>query len=233
MIETERIRSRFAPVAASSTFRRIRTRFNLSGKKVFDIGCAFGEHLVLFGKGSVGLTNSSEEAAFSKEMSTTVLVGNAERLDALELPRPFDAIWANNLFEHLLSPHSFLINLKTIAKSDTLLILGVPVIPKVSSLVSLRRFRGALAVAHINFFTRETLVLTAERAGWRVREVRPFLISLAWLDTLLGFFAPHLYVIAENDSSFRYPDKKSLEWSADDSMYARLFSATQESSEKI
>ena len=111
--------------------------------------------------------------------------------------------------------------LKAAAQPEALLVLGVPVIPRVASLMHLRRFRGALSVAHINFFTRESLRLTVERAGWRVAAVRPFLFSNVLLDTLASFVAPHLYVIAYNDAHFRYEDKKLKEWK-DDPLYSDL-----------
>jgi SAM-dependent methyltransferase len=212
----ERPEDRFKPVAESGVFKRIRSHFGLSHKKVLDLGCAYGEHLVHFGPGSLGITTTSAEVAYGKEHKLPIIQGNVERLGDIHLSERFDAFWANNLFEHLLAPHAFLIEMKRYAGPDAILILGVPVLPRIASLVRLRRFRGALAVAHINFFTRETLRLTIERAGWRVQAVRPFVGSIAWLDTLLGFLSPHLYVIATNDAHFRYPEKKLKEWEDDD-----------------
>jgi hypothetical protein len=102
--------------------------------------------------------------------------------------------------------------LKAHADQETLLILGVPVVPKIISLLRLRKFRGALATNHINFFTANTLKLTVERAGWNIIAVRPFVLKSMVLDRLCSFAAPHLYVIAKNDSKFVYPAKKLNEW---------------------
>jgi hypothetical protein len=78
--------------------------------------------------------------------------------------------------------------------------------------MKITKFRGALAGAHVNFFTRETLRLSAQFAGWNVLDIRPFIFSNKILDFFASFFAPHLYVVAQNNQQFRYPDKKLKEW---------------------
>lgn len=214
-MDTQSADRRFAPVANSRIFNRILATLRLSERRVLDLGCGFGEYLVKFGEGSIGITTTPEEVEYGKRKGISIQAGNVELIDKLSLPREFDAVWANNLFEHLLSPHAFLIKLKTVAKPDSVLILGVPIIPRIASLMRLRKFRGALAIAHVNFFTRESLRLTVECAGWRVDAVRPFLFSNLYLDNLAGFLMPHVYVVARNDADFRYGDKKLKEWKND------------------
>ena len=212
---------RFEPVSGSRTFNRILDALGLRNKKVLDLGCGYGEYLVKFGPGSVGVTSTPDEVAFAKRQGISVLRGNVELIDELPLERDFEGIWANNLFEHLLSPHAFLMRLKFLAGDDSLLVLGVPVVPRIALLMRISKFRGALAVAHVNFFTRETLRLTVERAGWKVGELRPFIFSNRMLDTAASFFAPHLYVVARNDVSFAYHEKKLKEWKGEP-LYAAL-----------
>jgi len=206
------VTSRFNEVATSNTFKRILNLFDLKNKKILDLGCGYGEYLVNFGPGSVGVTSTIAEQEYGKFRNINIIQGNVERLNEIPLNEKFQAVWANNLFEHLLSPHAFLINMKTIVDDSSLLILGVPVIPRVASLMQLIKFRGALAVAHVNFFTRESLALTVERAGWKVISIRPFIFSNRYLDWIASFFAPHLYVSAYNNSTFTYHEKKLKEW---------------------
>lgn len=210
-------------VKDSRTFKNIRTLYGLSGKSVIDIGCGFGEYLRFFGTGSVGITTSQEEVKYGKENNLNIIFNNAEKLEEFSPEEEFDAIWANNLFEHLLSPHSFLMKIKKITHSRTILILGVPVIPRIAILTSLKKFRGALDSSHINFFTQTTLRLTAERAGWKVLAVRPFIFKNMLFDALVSPIAPHLYVMAENMENFIYPSKKVREWK-DDEHYSELLS---------
>ncbi len=214
---------RFEPVHKSRTFNTILDTLKLRNKKVLDLGCDYGEYLVEFDKMSVCVTSTLDEVEFGKQRNIRIVRGNVEFIDELGLNESFEGIWANNLFEHLLAPHAFLIKLKTVADPKTTLILGVPVVPRIASLMKITRFRGALAGAHVNFFTRETLRLSVEKAGWKVHTVRSFYFKNALLDWFFSFFAPHLYVVAENNIDFKYPDKKLKEWK-DEPHYAKVIS---------
>ncbi|HRY62340.1 MAG TPA: methyltransferase domain-containing protein [Candidatus Paceibacterota bacterium] len=217
---------RFNKVKESVIFKRIRSKYSLSEKRVLDIGCGYGEYLLFFGKGSVGLTTDEEEIKFGKDNKLNIKFGNAEFLEeSLSGDEGFEAIWANNLFEHLLSPHSFLMKLKNSSEGDTKLILGVPVIPSIYFLTGINKFKGAFASNHIGFYTRMTLRLTIERAGWVVEDIRPFIFYNKYLDFLASFLSPHLYVIARNNTNFIYPSKKFNEWFAD-KHYDFLFKIT-------
>ena len=196
---------------------------------MLDLGCGYGEYLVMFGKDSLGVTTTLEEVEYGKQNSIRTVRGNVEELDKvteLQTER-FEGIWSNNLFEHLLAPHRFLNSLKRYANDDALLVLGVPVVPAIPSLMNIRKFRGALAVSHINFFTRKTLQLTVERSGWEVLRIRPFIFSARWLDALAGLVAPHMYVVARNEASFKYTDKKLKEWK-DESYYKYVLETTHQ-----
>lgn len=221
------INSRFEKVSISKTFKNILESFNLTNKSVLDLGCGYGEYLKLFGKDSIGITTTEEEVEFGKENNLNIRFGNVEKIDALNINSKFDVIWANNLFEHLLSPHAFLIRLKTISHDNTLVILGVPVVPKIVSLIKSKYFRGVLATNHINFFTHTTLRLSVERAGWEVLETRPFFHKSYLIDWFLRPFAPHIYIVAKNNSDFQYPPKKLKEWITDD-MYEPLLKITRQ-----
>lgn len=217
------VKKRFDLVEKSKTFNRILNKFDLKNKKVFDIGCGYGEYLASFGNGSIGITTTQSEIEYGRNNNLNIIKGNAELIDDIKIYENFDVIWANNLFEHILSPHSFLIKLKLISEKDTTLILGVPVIPKIVSLLKLNKFRGALASSHINFFTEKSLKLTVERAGWEIKETRSFVFNNKILDSMFtSVFSPHIYIIATNISDFRYPDKKIKEWE-DESYYKHLF----------
>ncbi len=202
------IKKRFKLINSSRTFNNIYEEFSLGNKKVLDLGCGYGEYLVNFAKKSLGITNALSEVEYGKKNNINIIHGNIENIDRLDINYDFDVIWANNFFEHILSPHSFLMKLKKNANKNTLLILGVPVIPKFISLLRLKKFRGSLATNHINFFTKDSLKLTTERAGWNVVDIRPFISNNGFLDRLSGFIYPHLYIVASNNIDFKYPDKK-------------------------
>lgn len=206
------IERRFAAVARSSTFQNLCAQFHLGEKAVLDIGCSYGEFLAHFGAGSVGVTLVPEEASYARARGLTIAEGNIE--DAAGVARiegTFDVIFANNIFEHLYGPHAFLIAMKKLLRDNGVLILGVPCLPKATALMHFKKFRGALADAHINFFTRDTLALSVERAGWVVEEVRGFRFKSSLLDALFNSVYPHVYVIARVDNAFAYSGKRQRE----------------------
>lgn len=199
----------FSMAKRSKTFARIVKHFSLDKKAVLDVGCSEGHHLIAFGPGSLGLTIIPEHAEEAKRRGLVVEIKNVED-PAFSLDARFDAIWANNLFEHLESPHPFLMKMRDCVKPDGTLILGVPVIPFLSFLTRLKKFRGAFAVSHVNFFTRRTLIETAKAAGWRVREARLFYFSSPAPDWCMNLIAPHIYLIASPDPDFAYADKRLM-----------------------
>lgn len=207
------IDDRYLGVGKSKVFLRMLKIFNLGNLRVLDIGCGHGEYLVNFGPRSLGVNSSLSEVEYGYKKKLLMVAGNAEKLkDSISLDEKFDCIWANNLFEHLLSPHSFLISLRGFATEESLLILGVPVIPEIAFLKYFKKFRGFLASNHINFFNTKTLVLTVERAGWIVVEKRPFFSKFKILDWFGSYFSPHMFIVCRKDLNFSYPIKKIMEW---------------------
>ncbi len=195
--QENRIEKRFQAVTKSHTFRNICNTFELENKSVLDIGCSYGEFLTHFGKGSAGITIASEEVRYAQEHNLNVIEGDIEnKVLVSSIQEKFDVIFANNIFEHLRSPHSFLIEIKALLKKDGILILGVPCIPKITALLQFKKFRGSLASQHINFFTRDTLRLTVERAGWNINTVQGFRFKSSMIDHTLDTIYPHFYVIA-------------------------------------
>jgi len=215
----------FDAVSVSRTFSNLREAYGLNTKRVLDIGCGHGQYLRHFGPKSIGITTASSEVEWGKRVSLDIRFGNAERLDYEALDGRFDVVWANNLFEHLLAPHAFLMNLKRTVSDDGLLVLGVPVFPALSGLTRFARFRGVFASNHINFFTQKTLRITVERAGWQVVDARSFFFSNRLLDCLLHPIAPHIYIVAKNNHLFVYPPKKEHEW-VEDEHYAAMLKIT-------
>jgi len=214
--ETSAVDARFRSVTASKTFAHIISAFALSEKTVLVIGCSYGEHLAHFGPGSTGITINPLEAVEGTRRGLDIKVGNAE--EKLPIEKTYDVIYCSNLLEHLYSPHQFLYEVRTALSPEGILILGVPVLPFPRFLMHFKKFRGALAGAHINFFVKDSLVLTIARAGWNVRAIRGFRFSNQVLDRTIGFLYPHLYVIAEPDTSFAYDEKRQRELAG----YARV-----------
>jgi SAM-dependent methyltransferase len=207
--ETNKIEMRFQAVSTSKTFRNLRRAYGLEQKAVLDIGCSYGEYLSHFGPGSTGITINPEEAVEGRSRGLDMRVGNAE--DELPIEKNYDAIYCSNLLEHLYSPHAFLYRARKALGPGGTLILGVPVLPFPRFLTRFKKFHGALAGAHINFFVKDSLAYTVQRAGWHIKCIRGFHFSNVILDSAIWFLYPHLYVIAEPDLSFSYGTKREKE----------------------
>lgn len=204
------IEGRFSNTSRSKTFGNIVRTYSLDQKAVLDIGCSYGEFVAHFGDHSVGITIDPAEAEYGTHRGLDIRQGNIEANNFV-LNETFDVIFCNNLFEHLYSPHGFLIRIKKYLKPNGQLILGVPCIPKFTSLLHLRKFRGSLAEAHINFFTLDTLHKAVERAGYDVSDIRGFHFSNHLVDHLLDWIYPHLYVVATPKADFHYTEKRMKE----------------------
>lgn len=204
------IERRFENVSHSKTFKNIVSIFGLDKKSVLDIGCSYGEFLSHFGEGSVGITIIKDEVEYGRQKGLDIRYGNVESED-FTLEEKFDVVFANNIFEHLYSPHSFLCNVRNFLKPGGVLILGVPSIPKIVFLLRVRKFRGSLAGAHINFFTRDTLAKTVEKGGWHLHMIRGFHFKHAVIDRLLDAIYPHFYAVATIDPDFSYSKKRMRE----------------------
>jgi SAM-dependent methyltransferase len=204
------IEKRFERVTRSGTFANVVRAAGLARCSVLDIGCSYGEHLAHFGKGSVGITIAPAESDYGRERGLDVRCANIES-ESFVLEQQFDAVFCNNLFEHLLSPHQFLIRIKRFIKPGGTLVLGVPCVPWLTPFIRLSKFGGSMASNHINFFTRATLVRTVIRAGWTVKTIRGFHFESALIDRLLDPVYPHFYIIASPIHDYQYPPKRQRE----------------------
>lgn len=208
------IEERFSNVNKSTTFLNIVKSHKLDERVVLDIGCSYGEFLVHFGRGSVGLTIAQDEAEYGRVKNLDIRLGNIEQENVpIASVERYGAVFANNILEHLYSPHAFLVKIRDMLKDDGIIIIGVPCIPKIVSLWNLKKFRGSLAVSHINFFTKQSLQKTIERVGWTVIENRSFVFRSKILDWFMNLIAPHFYVVAKKDNDFKYHEKRLKELS--------------------
>jgi SAM-dependent methyltransferase len=199
----------FEQVKKSRTFSNILNRFKLDHKSVLDVGCSEGHYLACFGEDSMGVTIIEDHVRVAHEKGLDVVIKNVEDPN-FSMEKTFDVVWANNFFEHMNAPHLFLAKMREVTKPDGIIILGVPVIPYLSFLTRFRKFRGAYAVSHVNFFYRKTLIETVKAAGWQVREARSFHSSNSIVDFFLNLVAPHIYVVAGPNPDFKYHRKRLL-----------------------
>ena len=200
--------------------RRLQTaiaRFGVDKKRVLDLGCSYGEYLIHFGPGSVGLDVQDRCVAFARALGLEAYQCDLEG-EALPVPvRHFDAIWCSNLLEHVTSPHRFLLKIREHLREDGVLILVVPTFPendfvrRAIKMLAPAHWRGIFAADHVNGFTRQTLPFFVERSGYTVEEtlvyVSPNRLVNAAANALLRRSWVSMACVARPDFTWRYPDK--------------------------
>ena len=158
------------------TPRRLRgiiENYNLSSKKVLDLGAGDGSYLMHFGNNSAGLEIGKENVTTANKaklnMMTCDLESDAWPVNSFD----FDVVWCSNYLEHSLSPHRLLIKSRGFLNDQGVIVIAVPLAYSFSNIVStvFSQWRGYSAADHVNFFNRKSIMLTIERAGFDLIEV--------------------------------------------------------------
>lgn len=185
--------------------------YQLHRKRVLDIGSGYGNTLQFWGPKSAGVEIQPELVEWLKFCGLKTYQVNVDD-NLAEIGKRYQAVFTDNLIEHLLSPHYYLMQIHHLLQPGGLLVIGHPIVP--SSLVEWlwRKYLGHCgyeAVEHINFFTPETIKLTLERSGFEVVEqlVPGFKKLPNWLK-LPPSLGPHLVSVARRRDDFTYPQKR-------------------------
>lgn len=216
--ETQRIYQKFF-AHPSRTNRILLDHYGLGDRRVVEFGMAYGQGVILFGEGSVGLDINPKYVEFAKSIGVQAQVANVE--DTLPtFDPPFDALLCANLLEHIVAPHLLLMRFRPLLAPNGLLCIKVPITPP----QWVAKFYKKVAVPlfnidhdfdyseHINFFTFNTLAWTLERAGYEiVGQHSPLLGShtaskylLPWMTWLV----PSTLTVARKIEPFQYAPER-------------------------
>lgn len=209
--ETNRIIAKFFS-SITSDIKILTQHYQFDEKKVLDIGCSYGQSLLYWREDSEGIEVQEYSARFVSSLGRVIHKLNIEDgLSGLEKEH-YDAVYCNNLFEHLISPHLFLVRLHFVLKAGGILAIGHPVVPPFPfrNLWKLLRYRGWLAVEHVNFFTAETSKLTLSRAGFEVinQHYLPRFLRLPILSKLSGLMGLDCLSVCRRIDEFKYAPKR-------------------------
>jgi SAM-dependent methyltransferase len=215
--ETERIYQKYF-TAPSNTDALLLKRYALHSQRVLEVGCSYGQALIRFGEGSMGLDVRQVFQDFGASIGLDIRLANVEEtLPPFE--QPFDAIVCENLLEHIVAPHLLLMRFREMLTPEGLVCIKVPVTPPkwVWSLYNrLGKDHGFDNGQHINFFTRKTLSWTVERAGYKTLGLHsPILGRYSALDRLTPVLSPYLpsiLIVAQKDPDFRYSVERIAEY---------------------
>ncbi|MBU0515693.1 MAG: class I SAM-dependent methyltransferase [Proteobacteria bacterium] len=230
--ENERI---FETVYAPGPRRALRPplqQYGLGAARVLDVGCDYGQGLIHFGPGSMGIEVHATAADFAQGIGLPVLRGDLlDQGPANQIPaETFDAVWCYAVLEHLSAPHSALMFFRSRLKDDGLLFLGLPMMPVsrifepyarlISRLVHGRPMPMSYTAAdHVNSFTPKTVRFMVERAGFEVTRQAGFvsarpLVNRAY-NLLAGPARDVVVTVARKMTEWDYPPGSTRTLTAD------------------
>ncbi len=176
-----------------------------NSKRILDIGCGngtFANALMEMSYEEVwGIELIKAEAIKAQESLYKVFVGSCEKhID--ELPNNyFDAIYFNDVLEHLVDPYSVLKRLKNKLSDNGVIISSIPNIRYYHVLYNLLfkkefeyKSHGILDKTHLRFFTKNSIRNMYENLGFEVlihiginksKSIRPFLLNIPMFFTAM------------------------------------------------
>jgi 2-polyprenyl-3-methyl-5-hydroxy-6-metoxy-1,4-benzoquinol methylase len=153
-------------------------------KTVLDVGCGEGNFGALLKKGANCTVWGTDIDAKSIEVASTKLdktmAGNiSDQLDLIP-NNYFDAIFFNDVLEHLIDPYSLLKNISSKLSDKGVVIASIPNIRHFRYMMRLvidREWQyeesGVLDKTHLRFFTKKSMVRMFEENGYEVISVTP------------------------------------------------------------
>jgi 2-polyprenyl-3-methyl-5-hydroxy-6-metoxy-1,4-benzoquinol methylase len=141
--------------------------------KVLDVGCGLGHSLLeleSIGCKAYGVDPDKNALKLSKKFKLNFKVGFIEKKP---FPKEsFDYIIANQVLEHTNNPISFLKTIKTRLNPDGQIILSFPNVNSLTRYVLKQNWLHWHIPYHLNFFTRESIKILAEKSGLKIVSLR-------------------------------------------------------------
>ena len=150
-----------------------------NSKKILDVGCgngAFASLLKQKNQAEVwGIELMEKEAIIAQEIVDKVFIGNCEK-HINDLPdNYFDAIYFNDVLEHLADPYSVLEDLKCKLAPNGVIISSIPNVRffrTFSKVVFLKDWKyddfGIMDKTHLRFFTNKSIKRMYEELGFEI-----------------------------------------------------------------
>jgi 2-polyprenyl-3-methyl-5-hydroxy-6-metoxy-1,4-benzoquinol methylase len=154
-------------------------KYHPNPKTVLDIGCGRGNFAAQlkskFGLEAWGIEFVESEAKFGKEVLDKLFVGKIEDIVELLPDNYFDAVYFNDVLEHLENPYQVLENMKGKLSSEGIIISSIPnmryfrVLKKLMFQADWKyESQGVMDYTHLRFFTRKSIKRMYEDIGYKI-----------------------------------------------------------------
>jgi len=157
-----------------------------------DLGAGNGSYLRFMNEKSFGLDIKQDEEKKIYSWNFNDKVPDRFKASA-------DIIWCSALIEHVLRPHEFLIEIRKFLKPNGLLLIVAPITHRFNPMFLSGTFHGD----HVNFFNPTTLMLTLERAGYKI--LFKVATSFKKIGQKFYFISPNILFVLEPIPDFQYP----------------------------
>ena len=177
-------------------------------KKILEIGCGngcFGEEIKKSREAEIwGIEMMTDEATKAVKVLDKVFVGECQKF-LNELPdNYFDAIYFNDILEHIFDPYIFLKQIKDKLNSNGVVISSIPNIRYhnvLKNMIIEKDFKyeqhGSLDFTHIRFFTGKSISRMYREAGYdviineginRTKSIKPYIYNVLFFFTQMDIF---------------------------------------------
>ena len=157
--ENRRIYEKFFRMALRH-IERVQYSFDFEGKKVLVVGCSYGQHLIHFAKGSMGVEIQPRLIEFARSLGLEVLSANIEEHIPVD-NSSFDAIHCHDVLEHMVAPHKLLREFHRLLIADGKLVISMNNMDAIG-------YYGWKGAEHLYAFNKKSMEFLLERAGFRV-----------------------------------------------------------------
>jgi len=157
--------------------------------KVLDVGCAFGNLLELLDKENfktfgIDISEYAVDKA-KKNTKANILIGDINK--GLSYKDDFfDAVFAFDIIEHLISPFLFLQEINRILKKGGLLFLYTPNIDSIFEKILKKKWFGYIDKSHLLLFNRKSLKYLLDKTNFSI--IKNETISFILPSTLRSIF---------------------------------------------
>jgi SAM-dependent methyltransferase len=200
--ENERVFRQIYAAGPRRALRRPLIKYGLEKLRVLDVGCDYGQALIHFGPGSMGLEVHAAAAAFGRTIGLPIVPGDLfdEAVFGRFPAGGFDAAWVYAVLEHLSAPHTALMLIRSRLTDGGLLLVGLPLMPICRVFEPGARFLNRLvhgraapmsytSADHVGAFTPKTIRFMLERAGFEVIEQAAFVSARPWVNRAYNLLA--------------------------------------------
>ncbi len=200
--ENDRVFRTIYAAGPRRALRRPLKKYGLAELRVLDVGCDYGQALIHFGPGSMGVEVHAAPAAFGQAVGLPMVQGDLfdEAVFSGFPAGGFDAAWVYAVLEHVSAPHNALMLIRSRLADNGLLMLGLPLMPIGRALEPCARFLLRLvhgrplpmsytSADHVGAFTPKTIRFMVERAGFEVIEQAAFVSARPWINRAYNLIA--------------------------------------------